>query len=49
MERQNSGLDLARAIRQELGNAAIRMVLRTGQPGMAPERYVIDNYDIDDY
>jgi two-component system, NtrC family, sensor kinase len=49
MEHENSGLELARAIRQDLHNSAIRMVLRTGQPGMAPERYVIDNYDIDDY
>lgn len=49
METPDAGLTLVEYIRQELGNAFIRIVIRTGQPGAAPERYVIDHYDIDDY
>ncbi|MDA8255985.1 MAG: hypothetical protein M0Z99_10185 [Betaproteobacteria bacterium] len=49
METDDAGLKLVAFIRQELGNAMVRLVIRTGQPGMAPERYVIDNFDIDDY
>ena len=49
MEREHAGLDLARWIRGELGNRAIRIVLRTGQPGLAPEQRVMLDYDINDY
>lgn len=49
METDDAGLKLVRSIREELNNALIRLIIRTGQPGVAPERYVIDNYDIDDY
>lgn len=49
METDDAGLRLVEYIRQELGNKMIRLVIRTGQPGVAPERYVIDNFDIDDY
>ncbi|BBL71750.1 response regulator [Methylogaea oryzae] len=49
METDNAGLQLVEYIRNELGNAMVRIVIRTGQPGVAPERYVIDHYDIDDY
>lgn len=49
METQNSGLDLVDWIRQELNNEEIRLVLRTGQAGMAPETEVIRKYDINDY
>lgn len=49
METEDAGLRLVRFIREELGNTAIRLIIRTGQPGTAPERYVIDHYDIDDY
>lgn len=49
MERDDAGLQAVRRIRQDLGNRYVRILLRTGQPGMAPEREVIDNYDIDDY
>ncbi|MBF0108177.1 MAG: DUF3369 domain-containing protein [Magnetococcales bacterium] len=49
METDDAGLKLVRTIREEFGNTAIRLIIRTGQPGHAPERYVIDNYDIDDY
>ncbi|MBF0296245.1 MAG: DUF3369 domain-containing protein [Magnetococcales bacterium] len=49
METDDAGLQLVRYIREELGNRMIRLVIRTGQPGLAPERYVIDHFDIDDY
>lgn len=49
MEEPDSGLKLARQIRGELNNALIRIVLRTGQPGQAPEQSVIVDYDINDY
>jgi len=49
MEADHAGLDLIRAIRQELGNTDIRLILRIGQPGQAPQRQVILDYDINDY
>jgi len=49
METDDAGLRLVEHIRHELGNAMLRIVIRTGQPGVAPERFVIDHYDIDDY
>jgi CheY-like chemotaxis protein len=49
METDSAGLDACRAIRSELGNRFVRILLRTGQPGHAPERKTIDEYDIDGY
>ncbi len=49
MESEHAGLDLVRFIREELGNHQARIVLRTGQPGQAPEEHVIKTYDINDY
>lgn len=49
MESEHAGLELVEYIREELGNGYIRLVIRTGQAGSAPEREVIDHYDIDDY
>jgi len=49
MEKDNSGLDLIKFIREEIQNAYVRIILRTGYPGEAPEREVILNYDINDY
>ncbi|MFC5302364.1 HD domain-containing phosphohydrolase [Azospira restricta] len=49
MESDDAGLRLVEYIRNELNNAMLRIVIRTGQPGIAPERFVIDHYDIDDY
>ncbi len=49
METETAGLDLIRTIRTELGLTDMRIVLRTGQPGQAPERDVILNYEIDGY
>jgi response regulator RpfG family c-di-GMP phosphodiesterase len=49
MEREDSGLQLVRYIREELGNKNVRIILRTGQPGQAPEQEVVSQYDINDY
>lgn len=49
METDDAGLVVARRIRQELGNGLVRIVLRTGQPGQAPEGTVVIDYDINDY
>lgn len=49
MDRDDSGLRIVRYIREELHNHFIRIVLRTGQPGQAPEERVIIDYDINDY
>jgi len=49
MESDDAGLRLVDFIRHELGNYHTRLIIRTGQPGIAPERYVIEHYDIDDY
>lgn len=49
METPLAGLELARYVRGDLGNALVRIILRTGQPGQAPERQVITDYDINDY
>jgi serine phosphatase RsbU (regulator of sigma subunit)/CheY-like chemotaxis protein len=49
MEQENSGLLLTRYIREDIKNNLIRIILRTGQPGQAPEKRVIVEYDINDY
>lgn len=49
MEREDAGLQLVKYIRDTLKNRAVRIVLRTGQPGQAPEEKVITEYDINDY
>ncbi|QJB55249.1 response regulator [Pseudodesulfovibrio sp. zrk46] len=49
METPQAGLDLADWIRHDQGNKMIRIILRTGQPGEAPEKDVIVRYDINDY
>ncbi|MDL3984934.1 MULTISPECIES: DUF3369 domain-containing protein [Shewanella] len=49
METDHAGLELVKWIREEHKNKTIRLILRTGQPGQAPEEDVIVNYDINDY
>ncbi|WAS93582.1 adenylate/guanylate cyclase domain-containing protein [Nannocystis punicea] len=49
MESEHAGLELARWIRDDLGDRHVRIVLRTGQPGHAPEHKVMSDYDIHDY
>ncbi len=49
METDDAGLIVARYVREQANNQLVRIVLRTGQPGQAPEREVILAYDINDY
>ncbi|MCB1761152.1 MAG: DUF3369 domain-containing protein [Gammaproteobacteria bacterium] len=49
METDHAGLGLIGFIRSEIENHSTRIVLRTGQPGQAPEHKVIKEYDINDY
>lgn len=49
METDDAGLQLVKFIRDELGNKQIQIIIRTGQAGRVPERYIIDNFDINDY
>lgn len=49
METNDAGLKVVEYIREVLKNKLVRIVLRTGQPGEAPEDAVILNYDINDY
>ncbi len=49
MEHEDAGLKAVERIRNDLGLDAVRIILRTGQPGYAPELDAIANYDINDY
>ncbi|MFZ6673928.1 bifunctional diguanylate cyclase/phosphodiesterase [Undibacterium sp. Xuan67W] len=49
MEQEDAGLQLVSHIRKTLGLADVRIILRTGQPGYAPEIDAIRDYDINDY
>ena len=49
MESDDSGFEVVSYIRKQLKNYITRILLRTGQPGLAPERQVIHDYDINDY
>jgi len=49
MESNDAGLQVVQYIREELQNRLVRIILRTGQPGDAPEESVILKYDINDY
>jgi response regulator RpfG family c-di-GMP phosphodiesterase len=49
MDSDDAGLNIVKIIREELKNDIIQIVLRTGQPGSAPEAEVVINYGINDY
>jgi diguanylate cyclase (GGDEF)-like protein/PAS domain S-box-containing protein len=49
MEAGDAGLGVVKYLREELNNSLVRIMLRTGQPGEAPEHQVISDYDINDY
>lgn len=49
MEEEDSGLMVVKYMRDVMKNNETRIILRTGQPGMAPEEKVIVEYEIDDY
>jgi CheY-like chemotaxis protein len=49
METELAGLEAVEAIRHGLGNRHVRIVIRTGQPGQAPEAEVVRKFDINGY
>lgn len=49
METDTAGLDAVQRIREDLGNALVRIAVRTGQPGAVPEQAIVGRYGIDDY
>lgn len=49
MESDDAGLRLVEHIRRELCLLRPRIILRTGQPGYAPEMSAVRDYDINDY
>ncbi|RJP75516.1 MAG: response regulator [Desulfobacteraceae bacterium] len=49
METDDAGLKLVRFIREKMMNRIVQIVLRTGQPGLVPQREAIDRYDINGY
>ncbi|MEF8731070.1 MAG: ATP-binding protein [Candidatus Accumulibacter meliphilus] len=49
MESDRAGLDLVRYIRDGLARRTVQIVLITGQPGYAPQRQVVSDYQIDGY
>lgn len=49
METPDAGLKVAHHIREELGQNDVRIVLRTGQPGLLSEREARENNEINRY
>lgn len=49
METDHAGLELCEYIRDVMKNRTLQIYIRTGQPGIAPERSVLDRYDIQGY
>lgn len=48
MESEHAGLEAAQVIRHDIGNRAVRIVVRTGQPGQAPGLDAVRQFDIND-
>jgi diguanylate cyclase (GGDEF)-like protein/PAS domain S-box-containing protein len=49
METNQAGLELVNYVRKELLNHNIQLILLTGQPGYAPQKEVITQYEINAY
>ena len=49
METPNAGLRLVQCLRKELQRSELRIILRTGQPGYAPEMETVRDFEINDY
>lgn len=49
METDNAGLELVRHLRSALDQQHTRIIIRTGQPGTAPEWLTVSDYDINGY
>ncbi len=49
MEHRNAGIEVINFLRNELKNSTLQIVVRTGNPGLAPEDYLVHHYEINDY
>ena len=49
METKHAGFDLAKYIRDKLGNKMTRIIFRTGSSGDFPEQKIVHDYEIDGY
>lgn len=49
METSDAGLRVIEQVRDVMGNRSTQIVVRTGQPGEAPEESVVLNYAVNDY
>ncbi len=49
MEHDDAGLFLVNTIRNVIGNELVRIVLLTGQPGLAPRFDTMRDFDVDEY
>ena len=49
METDDAGIALVQHVREQRRDSDMQIVLRTGQPGMAPERDVVLRYEINGY
>ncbi|NVK88662.1 MAG: EAL domain-containing protein [Gammaproteobacteria bacterium] len=49
MEEDDSGIKFIKTIRETIGNHEARIIVLTGQPGMAPRDDLLQSFDIDNY
>ena len=49
MENDQAGLELVKVMRNHYKMSKVRIILRTGNPGMAPQREIVKHFEIDDY
>lgn len=49
MEHRSAGIEVVNFLRNELKNNILQIVVRTGNPGLAPENYLVHHYEINDY
>lgn len=49
MESDHAGLEFVEYVRNDIGNKSMAVYLRTGQPGQAPEREVMEKMELDGY
>jgi CheY-like chemotaxis protein len=49
MENSQAGLEVVEFIRNDLANRTLRIIIRSGEHGQKSQRFIVDNYDINDY
>ncbi|MBV9578646.1 MAG: response regulator receiver protein [Chloroflexi bacterium] len=49
METPTAGLEICDFVRNDLKNKSAQLFIRTGQAGLAPERAIVDRYDVNGY